>query len=216
MVISLQVTFVILIILSAILLTHGILRICLRRNRLVVLRSTHHKHHHHRQRRRNLVPRYREPESPFDQLPPDDSLYSPNTPVRVHLLHDEEAFVGEKADDEPNTPPALTDLPTPPPPAYGHWRCSVRADPNLLYWERCDDGKVLSSPGLGMVQMARSPGTPRRLPSYRTSHGEELREDDTGMTMEPGVFVEAVADDLQVRRASIAVEEAGRMLRMNT
>lgn len=208
--------FVIVIILSAILLIHGTLRICLRRSRLVVLRSAHHKHHHRRQRHRNLETRYREPQSPFDQLPPDDSLYSPITPVRVHLFRDEEDFIGEKAEDEPDTPPALADLPTPPPPAYGHWRCSVRADPNLLYWERCDDGKVISSPGLEMVQMAHSPGTPRRLPSYRTSRGEELREDDTGMSMEPGVFVEAVADDVQVRRASIAVVEAGRMLRMST
>ena len=187
----------------------------LRRNRLIVLRSSRHKHRRHHLRRRDLEPRYREPQSPFDQLPPDDSLYSPITPVRVNLFRDEEAFIGEKHEDELETSQALADLPTPPPPAYGQWRCSVRADPNLLHWERCDDGKEISSPEQEMFQMSRS-DLPRRVPSYRSSRGDELREDDTGMTMEPGAFVEAVVDDVQIRRTSMAVVEAGRLLRSST
>lgn len=135
----------------------------------------------------------------------------------MHLLHDEEAFLGEKDVVEDETLQASAALPTPPPPAYGLWRCSVRADPNLLHWQRYEDGKDISSIDQEMVQRSdgidRSEGAPRRPPSYHSDRGDEMREDDTGMSMEPGVFVEAVADDMTIRRTSMAVEEAGRLLR---
>lgn len=226
--VSLQVTFIILIILSAILLLHSILRMCTGSSSYRAAITSHHlgavkpRSHAQHRRRRNLEPRYREPDSPFDQLPPDDSLYSPITPLRVHVLQDEEALVGEKENEAEHDPLPSALAPVPPPPAYGMWRCSVRADPNLLHWERCDTGKASStpigSPALEMVQRGYARNAleevSRRPPSYHSERGDELREDDTGMSiMEPGVFVQAVEDDTQVRRQSTAVEEDLRMLR---
>lgn len=225
MVVSLQITFIILIILSAILLLHSVLRLCTGSSSYRANSSSHHlgrhRSHAHHRRRRNLEPRYREPDSPFDQLPPDDSLYSPVTPLRVHVLRDEEALVGEKVDEENDSPLPSALAPVPPPPAYGMWRCSVRADPNLLHWERYDAGKEASTPvgtpAIEMVQQGHGRNaleqSSHRPPSYHSERGEELREDDTGVSMEPGVFVQAVEEDMQIRRRSTAVEETLRMLR---
>ncbi|KAI9665366.1 MAG: hypothetical protein M1831_001804 [Alyxoria varia] len=89
-----------------------------------------------------------------DALPLDDSMYTPNTPVRVHIRRDEEAGISyieavpaatgtHREGDEPvergggradvrETVEEMDAVPDPP--EYGHWRTSVKADPNLLHW----------------------------------------------------------------------------------
>ncbi|KAB8446195.1 hypothetical protein FH972_025177 [Carpinus fangiana] len=125
-----------------------------------------------------------------DRLPDDDSVYSPTTPMRVHLVTDDDVenekptspsllpalyFQSGRARGSPLASPASvrasgspdidleaargvpdesfaatnnieTMAPTAPPPAYGLWRCSVRADPNLLHWVRSPKSPRFSSP----------------------------------------------------------------------
>jgi hypothetical protein len=74
-----------------------------------------------------------------DVLPRDDSLYAPRGPIRVHLTRDEQLKAKRlrHASDFSNANSSQLSL-TSPPPAYGAWRCSVRADPSLLHWHRVD------------------------------------------------------------------------------
>lgn len=123
-----------------------------------------------------------------DRLPDDDSVYSPTTPMRVHLASDEhiesekpvspvfprpssfhpqsprsptlpspastlnsaerdlEAGHDVPDDTRQGINPSVAVVPTAPPPAYGLWRCSVRADPNLLHWVRSPTSAHQSSP----------------------------------------------------------------------
>lgn len=66
--------------------------------------------------------------------------FKPIVPIRVHLARDEEAgIVDDALDSETEISDPEKDVLPPPPPAYGLWRSSVRADPNLLHWQRADD-----------------------------------------------------------------------------
>lgn len=69
-----------------------------------------------------------------DKLPNGDTLYAPRTPIRIHLIQDEEAALPIQ-ETEIEASPALAHAINPPPPAYGLWRCSVRADPRLIFWQ---------------------------------------------------------------------------------
>lgn len=74
--------------------------------------------------------------------------FAPKTPIRVRLVADEETpppNINASGDvDAPDVPDprAGADLEMgrvvirPPPPAYGRWRDSVRANPDLLHWQR--------------------------------------------------------------------------------
>lgn len=112
-----------------------------------------------------------------DRLPDDDSLYSPTTPLRVHLASDEhldgekpldvflpqhhsavhlasagdadrdlEAAIDVPDDARQAVNTSIIVMPPAPPPAYGLWRCSVRADPNLLHWVRSPTIAAPASP----------------------------------------------------------------------
>lgn len=93
-----------------------------------------------------------------DCLPQFDTLFAPKTSVRVHQVDEdgqtdavnragqptqsatpdaESAIAGPRTSSlgQPQTQPAV------PPPAYGLWRCSVRADPALLHW-RANESSV--------------------------------------------------------------------------
>lgn len=225
---SLHVTFVFLIIVATTLLIHGIARICLaaKKHRVSRLRSDLQRpiRRPHRHRRHHPVLRlhYPEPASPFDALPEDDSVYSPQTPVRVHLLYDEEAMLQAKGEVHPHPHPSSTEtLLTPPPPAYGLWRCSVRADPNLLHWERSEATKQTQLFALAGVEMVETPEAGRtwseavrRPPSYASNGaGADLAGLDIDGTGEGGPRVEIIEDAWRSRRQSLAVEEVSRMLR---
>ncbi|KAI9694985.1 MAG: hypothetical protein M1822_000602 [Bathelium mastoideum] len=77
--------------------------------------------------------------------------FRPDTPIRVHLQRDEELGPASEFDTSPEIPSPETPADNStfegllqqktstriegPPPAYGLWRSSVRADPNLLHWQ---------------------------------------------------------------------------------
>ncbi|KAL9094028.1 MAG: hypothetical protein Q9165_003698 [Trypethelium subeluteriae] len=77
--------------------------------------------------------------------------YRPDTPIQVHLQRDEELGPASEFDTSPEIPSPTTppdnrtfegllqkETSTKiegPPPAYGLWRSSVKADPNLLHWQ---------------------------------------------------------------------------------
>jgi len=78
-----------------------------------------------------------------DALPHDDSLYAPNAAIRVHLCRDEDLknkklHTPHVSDYSSNNVSQISVALPSPPPAYGAWRCSVRADPDLLHWHKVD------------------------------------------------------------------------------
>ncbi|KAI9825649.1 MAG: hypothetical protein M1832_000993 [Thelocarpon impressellum] len=80
---------------------------------------------------------------------------NPVEPIRVVTALDQEAM---------GAPPPTTEAP---PPAYGLWRCSVRADPNLLHWQRAEQ------PPLPESETQVRPTTATRPPSYVSDDGVE-------------------------------------------
>ncbi|KAH6643144.1 hypothetical protein C7974DRAFT_302833 [Boeremia exigua] len=84
--------------------------------------------------------------APAFQLNP--AGFSPEIPIPVRLARDDD-LVSDSEDewDEKHEKEALP----PPPPAYGLWRSSVRADPNLLHWARVEGARAESA-----VSMPRS------------------------------------------------------------
>lgn len=104
-----------------------------------------------------------------DKLPNDDAVYTPTMAVRVHLVEDEEAVLPARDDEvEGPLPEQAATVPHPlvaPPPAYGLWRCSVRADPKLLFWLPAATPTRSSSTTLPATALSRSP------PSYVTEAG---------------------------------------------
>lgn len=77
-----------------------------------------------------------------------EMAYVPVTPIRVHFTGDdgapptataipgsEEAAGGEQSCTIPGPDGVLF-----PPPAYGRWRGSIRADPSLVHWQRVGQG----------------------------------------------------------------------------
>lgn len=109
--------------------------------------------------------------------------FKPIVPVRVHLARDEESAIEH---NEEHHNPEKDDLPPPPPPAYGLWRSSVRADPNLLHWQHADDqrasvitdvprvrgGSVVAPPPLPTTRTSTQPAAPGpRPPSYASEDG---------------------------------------------
>ena len=95
------------------------------------------------------------------------SIARPRQPIRVILARDEElglhsdmAILVEEDKDIAVPPP-------PPPPAYGIWRYSVRADPNLIHWQRTEQ------PVIAEETMNSERRSITRPPSYRSQHGAE-------------------------------------------
>jgi hypothetical protein len=115
-----------------------------------------------------------------------DGYAQPGTPIPIILARDEElGLVGDEIEEEHEA-----NMPTPPPPAYGFWRCSVvrppfshppptqsltalilqRADPNLIHWQPTglhEETRALVQAGLPDV----------RPPSY-VSEGRESEEEE--------------------------------------
>jgi hypothetical protein len=91
-------------------------------------RRHHHRHHrHHDRHHRHLQSG-------------DRPAYVPPTPIQVHVTTDEVRPDSREAEPSLSVErasrawdKAVIELPHPPP-AYGRWRGSVRADPDLLHW----------------------------------------------------------------------------------
>ncbi|KAI9777547.1 MAG: hypothetical protein M1839_008841 [Geoglossum umbratile] len=93
-------------------------------------------------------------------------LANPREPIRVVLAHDEEAAGLE------------SEAPQNPPPAYGNWRYTVRADPNLLYWQRNDSHQETSG-----EDPEHRPSTVNRPPSYMSDHDVSYTTSTTPQTL---------------------------------
>ncbi|KAI8933709.1 hypothetical protein NX059_009425 [Plenodomus lindquistii] len=100
--------------------------------------------------------------------------FKPMVPIRVHLARDEEAGIPdtEPLDSETEIHDLEKDILPPPPPAYGLWRSSVRADPNLLHWQRAEDGygggSVISS--VPQTRQGSLSGAPVHMPTTQPAH----------------------------------------------
>ena len=89
------------------------------------------------------------------------SIAHPREPIRIILARDEELGLHSEAGSaEEDKDIALP----PPPPAYGLWRCSVRADPNLIHWQRAEHAVIEEE----APSLSRSEST--RPPSYHSHH----------------------------------------------
>lgn len=86
--------------------------------------------------------------------------FRPIRPIQVHLARDEELGDADHNSDDEHEDEAAAEKEKPmppPPPAYGLWRSSVRADPNLLHWQRVEDARTsLALPAHRFSSMAGS------------------------------------------------------------
>ncbi|KAL8729652.1 MAG: hypothetical protein Q9166_004601 [cf. Caloplaca sp. 2 TL-2023] len=67
------------------------------------------------------------------RLADEEEYAQPETPIPVVLARDEELGLNDISSDGDSIRPVAY-----PPPAYGLWRSSVRADPDLIHWQRID------------------------------------------------------------------------------
>ncbi|KAK4555937.1 hypothetical protein LTR86_007157 [Recurvomyces mirabilis] len=145
-----HILFILAILLATIVFIHAVVRICLFRPsiqpspRLYVVadgrpkRRRRHRHHHHHHHERQIP-----------GLSDTTEDFVPTIPIPVHLAADDEVRPDSReaepsvsanrasriilAEGEFTTKNLDPELPKPPP-AYGRWRGSVRADPELLHW----------------------------------------------------------------------------------
>lgn len=134
-----HIVFLVSMLAAVILFSHSAVRLC-----MLVTR----KHKHSTQGQKRHIGRYaRERLHSPPPVPTSRSEeFVPETPIQVHV-----------AGDSPTPQVPVEPMPAPrsespnaafgkevgglhyPPPAYGWWRGSVRADPNLLHWQRVED-----------------------------------------------------------------------------
>ena len=98
-------------------------------------------------RHRNPLPNLNAPEG-----------FQPVVPIPVVLARDE-ALLSDSEDenDMEHDLEKEKEKVTPPPPAYGLWRSSVRVDPNLLHWQRVDENRAQSA--ISMPRSSRATGS---------------------------------------------------------
>jgi len=135
---ALHILFILGILLTAIVFTHSVVRLVFfrrqsKKHQVLVLPVSQSRHRHHR--------RHRE----IHTQPGHHDSFVPVVPIPVSVAADEvrpdssEAQPSAAVYQTPDVWNKHADVPNPPP-AYGKWRGSVRADPELLHW------RVLSSP----------------------------------------------------------------------
>lgn len=145
-----HILFVLGILLAMIVFAHSFVRACflrpsytgspkisvLQNGRLV--RSRHRQHGHHRRHR---------------QIPSDETTdFNPPTPIPVRVVENEVRPDSREAQPSAGAERAsqawdkdVRGLPQPPP-AYGRWRGSVRANPDLLHWQAIPSPVDLDAP----------------------------------------------------------------------
>ncbi|KAK6432122.1 hypothetical protein LTR95_011711 [Oleoguttula sp. CCFEE 5521] len=170
---TMHILFILSILLVSILFTHLLIRICF------FTATTKKKHavyiepvHPSRRRRR---PHRTQPLGPISE---DTEHLVPPTPFNVHMLSDD--ILADTSEAQPSaavhqTPdvwdPAKGPV-TQPPPAYGKWRGSTRADPELLHW-RVLPSPTDTVPSPTYEEVVREDGN--GPPSYRTRGTPERR-----------------------------------------
>lgn len=171
-----HVLFILGILLSTIVFAHAVLRLCLAaRSRSRGTPGFDAISRHGQKRRphcsRQLQIRSEIPKAFINAR----GAYIPPAPIQVHVIADDtltdENIVEPAARAQEAAPlwnKEVDHLPNPPP-AYGRWRGSVRADPALLHWvpsPTSPEGPALPSPNYEDAVQAPSP-------SYRTRESAE-------------------------------------------
>ncbi|KNG90299.1 hypothetical protein ANOM_001807 [Aspergillus nomiae NRRL 13137] len=87
----------------------------------------------------------------------------PERPIHVILAGDEETLTQNNG--------ASREKVTPPPPAYGLWRSSVRLNPDLLYWHRVDGNAPSLPQHVNKAQGSGGKVPLPRPPSYTSDNG---------------------------------------------
>lgn len=181
-----HILFILGIILATIVFAHTVVRLFVlsrgSRGRVVVIRSSHHGHRH--RRREHRPPRIMPPQ------PGDIPAFVPATPIRVHVPGDDEV----RPDSREAQPTATAEIGVPrddwdkdveavpnPPPAYGRWRGSVRANPDLLHWQIIpspvdSDAPELPSPTYEEAMTAQRTGPPSYVTRESPARRQERRE----------------------------------------
>lgn len=189
-----HILFVLEILMATIIFAHSLVRVCISRRRLVAdsprvyvtgnsRPKRRHRHCQHCQRQRREMPALP------DMGAPD---FLPSTPVSVQVASDE-----IRPDSHEAAPtPAISNislqawdkridfLPNPPP-AYGRWRGSVRANPDLLHWQSMPslvdpETPALPSPTYEEAVAGREQGAAAAtatLPSFMTRDSPERRRE---------------------------------------
>ncbi|KAF1851529.1 uncharacterized protein K460DRAFT_373519 [Cucurbitaria berberidis CBS 394.84] len=116
--------------------------------------------------------------------------FQPIVPIRVHLARDVEAGASdEEAENDMDIEDPEKDKIPPPPPAYGLWRCSVRADPNLLHWQRVENRENRASittdiPYTHNASAIDPPGAPPLAPASGPRPPSYISEDGVSYIIE--------------------------------
>lgn len=133
----------------------------------------------------------------------------PRQPIPVVLARDEELGLhddNDRVEEEEEIGKALP----PPPPAYGLWRNSVRADPNLIHWQATGHDNDVQQEAREMIFA----GTGRRPPSYTSNdRAESVFDDRVEGLLEPETAA-APLPLLAERRAAGTVFSRGGTVRM--
>ncbi|KAL8657789.1 MAG: hypothetical protein Q9226_001574 [Calogaya cf. arnoldii] len=82
----------------------------------------------------------------------EEECAQPDAPIPVILVRDEELGLNDTGSDDESSRPIQH-----PPPAYGLWRSSVRADPNLIHWQRSTRQCEGETPDLAQHPALRPP-----------------------------------------------------------
>ncbi|KAK3713351.1 hypothetical protein LTR37_008543 [Vermiconidia calcicola] len=201
-----HILFILGIILATIVFAHTVVRLFLcssnSRNarKVIVVPAPRPKHHrqHHNHPHRNLP-----------AVQSEAAAFVPATPIPVHMPTDDEV----RPDSREALPTAAAEIATPPtnwdkdpdivanpPPAYGRWRGSVRANPDLLHWQAVlpspvdSNAPALPSPTYEEAMLAQRTGPPsyvtRESPARRVertlSDGPAVREQSADPEMVEG------------------------------
>lgn len=186
-----HILFILGIILATIVFAHTVVRLFIssRGSRtapgVIILpasRTRHRRHHRHHRHRTN--PHNRE----MPTLSSDATAFVPPTPIQVHMPADD-----VRPDSRQAQPTATTDLGVSvvywdkdvealpnPPPAYGRWRGSVRANPDLLHWQPVPSPVDPHSPDLPSPTYEEAVTAERTgPPSYVTRESPARRREAT-------------------------------------
>ncbi|KAK5171010.1 uncharacterized protein LTR77_004154 [Saxophila tyrrhenica] len=179
-----HILFVLGIILATVVFAHTVVRIFILprggQGRVYVVPVSERSHRRRRREHR--------PPSLMPPLPVEPAVFVPATPIPVHMPTDE-----VRPDSREAEPTIIADievingwdkdiesLPNPPP-AYGRWRGSVRANPDLLHWQILpspvdSDAPELPSPTYEEAVSAQRTGPPSYVTRESPARQTERRE----------------------------------------
>ena len=176
------------------------------RKAIVVSSSSRNKRRHHRHNRSNTHQNHRA----MPTVIIDSTAFVPASPIPVHMAADEVRPDSREAEPTATVevdPQSANDwdkevdtLPNPPP-AYGRWRGSVRANPDLLHWQAVPSRTVVGTPALASptYEEVVAEGL-TRPPSYITRDSPARRTavegmDETAETGDAPSNLQARVDD---------------------